>query len=258
MSEATKMKALIIDDEAHARENLKMLVEEFCQQVEVVGTASGADEGHRMVEEHRPDLVFLDIMMPGKDGFGFLNLFEERDFEVIFTTAHNEHALRAIKSRALHYLEKPINIEELQEAVQRAEEQWQLKSGNSTADTESIRSLLESMSSGLPGKAAIATSDGLSFVNESDIVHLEASDQYTIVHLVDGSRMMSSKNIKNFEEKLNEKVFFRLHRSHIVNIAHHLKAFSRIDGGTVVLSNDEVIPISRRKLSLFLQRVNAG
>jgi two-component system LytT family response regulator len=119
---AKRLSAIIIDDEEFARENLKMLLEEYCPDVELAGTAGGAREARSMVDDVNPDLVFLDIMMPGEDGFSFLESMPDRRFQVVFTTAFREHALRAIKESAIDYLEKPIDIEELQRAVAKAKE----------------------------------------------------------------------------------------------------------------------------------------
>ncbi|MCH2198987.1 MAG: LytTR family DNA-binding domain-containing protein [Flavobacteriales bacterium] len=249
------LRAIIIDDEQNARDNLKMMVTDFCEGIQIMGTAPDAREGKALVEALDPDLVFLDVMMPAKDGFGFLNMFNDRDFEVIFTTAHGEHALRAYKENAAQYLEKPINIEELQAAVERVR---QIVNGRSASEVN-VDAIAEKITEVLDeDRTPIVHSEGVSFLNSKDITHLEAQDQYTVVHLSDGRSILSSKTIKYFEERLSKRIFFRLHRSYIVNIAHHLKEYSRQEGGFVILSNDNEIPIARRKLQVFLERVNAG
>ncbi len=246
-----KLRALIIDDESHAQENLQILVEEFCPEVEILALASSANEAQKLVEEHQPDLVFLDIMMPGKNGFAFLEDFDDRNFAVIFTTAHGEHAMKALKVQAIDYLEKPINIDDLQAAVKKAVNFIALKKGSKSSDNR-IERLLSSIAS---EKTAIPTSDGLAIVKSEDIIHLEAFDNYTTVFLVNNKRLVSSKNIKLFEDKLSELIFFRTHRSHIINFAHHLSEFKRTDGNIAVMSDATEIPISRRKLSVFLDRI---
>lgn len=246
-----KLRALIIDDESHAQENLQILVEEFCPEVEILALASSANEAQKLVEEHQPDLVFLDIMMPGKNGFAFLEDFDDRNFAVIFTTAHGEHAMKALKVQAIDYLEKPINIDDLQAAVKKAVNFIALKKGSKSSDNR-IERLLSSIAS---EKTTIPTSDGLAIVKSEDIIHLEAFDNYTTVFLVNNKRLVSSKNIKLFEDKLSELIFFRTHRSHIINFAHHLSEFKRTDGNIAVMSDATEIPISRRKLSVFLDRI---
>ena len=254
ISAAKRLRALIVDDESHARENLKMLIDDFCPTVEVVALASSAREAETLVDELDPDLVFLDIMMPGKNGFGFLNALDQRGFEVIFTTAHGEHALSAFREGAVHYLEKPINVDDLLEAVQRAERL--VLRDDKPADDELSR-LIAQIHAKDSGRTSIATGDGLIFVNYDEIIHLEAQDQYTMVYLTEGRKLLSSRNIKYFEDKLGDRVFFRIHRSFLINVIHHLKAFHRTDGGVVVMSSGVEIPISRRKLSAFMERIQS-
>lgn len=257
MSESKNpIRAIIVDDEPHARENLKMLVEEYCPSIEVVALAESATKAADLVEDLDPDLIFLDVMMPGQNGFAFLSKYEHRGFEVIFTTAHNEHALKAFKEGAVHYLEKPINVDDLIEAVARVERMIDKKVAPSMSD-DAISKLIDNLAPGGSNKFAIPTSDGLLFVNYDEIIHLEAQDQYTTLYLTDGRKMLSSRNIKSFEDKLSERVFFRVHRSHIINLIHHLKEFHRTDGGIVAMSNGVEIPISRRKLPQFMERIQS-
>lgn len=249
--------AIIVDDEQFARENLKMLVEEFCPEVNIMDMAKSGAEARKLVDELNPDLVFLDIMMPGEDGFSFLQQIENRKFAVIFTTAHNEFALKAIKERAIDYLEKPINIEDLQLAVQKAKEHKSSLSGQSLND-DRITQILENMAlTNSHEKTSIPTRDGLAIVKNSEIIHLEASESYTTIFLTDNRKYLSSKTIKVYEDKLSNQMFFRTHKSHIINIAHHLKEFKRSEGNVAIMSNEVEIPISRRKLPSFLDRLAA-
>lgn len=251
-----QLKALIVDDEKHARENLRMLIEEFCPQVSVQGMAESSTKASEFLRDEAPDIVFLDIMMPGKNGFSFLKEHPDRSFEVIFTTAHNEHALQAIREGALHYLEKPINVDELMESVERAGKRIGKQDAKGEQENLDMEKLLEQLRFG-NNKTAVSTSDGIEFFNNEEVIHLEAQDQYTAIHLTGGRRVISSKNIKHFEDRLHPAHFFRIHRSHIVNLTHHLKSYSRIDGGIVTMSNGVEIPISRRKLPLFMERIQS-
>lgn len=249
--------AIIVDDEEFARENLAMLVQEFCPEVHIMQMAKSGPEARKLVDELNPDLVFLDIMMPGEDGFSFLKQVEDRTFSVIFTTAHNEFALKAIKERAIDYLEKPINIEDLQAAVAKAADQIELRRDKPIGG-DRIGKILENIAlSNSMDKTSIPTRDGLAIVKNSEIIHLEASESYTTIYLTDNRKYLSSKTIKVYEDKLSENMFFRTHKSHIINISHHLKEFKRSEGNVAIMSNNVEIPISRRKLPSFLDRLAA-
>ncbi len=247
---------IIVDDEEFARENLKLLIEDFCPELHVMAVAKNATEARTLVDELNPDLVFLDIMMPGEDGFSFLKSIEDRRFLVIFTTAHNEHALKAIKEHAIDYLEKPINIEELQASAARASDLIHLKRNTGLNDERISRILSNISMNNTVEKTTIATRDGMAIVKNADIIHLEANESYTTIYLTDNRKYLSSKTIKVYEDKLSEAMFFRTHKSHIINISHHLKEFNRSQGNVAILSNDIAVPVSRRKLPLFLSRLS--
>lgn len=250
-----KINAIIVDDEEFARENLKMLVEDFCPGVHVMALTANAREAHKMVDELNPDLVFLDIMMPGEDGFSFLKSQMDRSFAVIFTTAHDEFALKAIKESAVDYLEKPVNIEELQVAVDKAFSAIQLRKQAGVSD-ERLKHILEGIAlENSNEKTSIPTRDGLAIVKNSEIIHLEANESYTTIYLTDNRKYLSSKTIKVYEDSLNDRMFFRTHKSHIINLTHHLKEFNRTGGNIAVLSNNVEVPVSRRKLPIFLDRI---
>lgn len=250
------LSALIVDDEEFARENLKMLLEEYCPEVNVVGAAGSAIQSRIMVEEHNPDIVFLDIMMPGEDGFSFLESQKDRSFQVIFTTAFREHALRAIKESAIDYLEKPIDIEELRRAVKKAEENIKLKSPSNISNDRLTKVLQDIVLTNSVEKTVVPTKDGLAIVKNTEIIHLEAMENYTMIYLVGGKKYMSSRSIKAFEDRLDPNMFFRVHKSHIINIAHHLKEFLRNEGLIAVLSDGTQVPVARRKLQEFLDKID--
>lgn len=249
-----RLRTLIVDDEHHCRHNLSELIDEYCPGLEVVAMASSVDEALHCIEEQRPSVLFLDIRMPGKDGFDLLSEISTKDIAVVFTTAHNEYALRALKEGAVDYLEKPISIEELEACVDRIA--TRTKAGE-RFDPNLIQDLFKASNLRDMDKTTIPTSDGFVIVNSSDIVRLEASDSYTRIFISNGDKHLSSKNIRVFEQNLNPRIFFRTHKSHIVNVLYHLKGFSRIDGNVALMSNGCRVPISRRKLSDFLQRASA-
>lgn len=249
------MKCLIIDDEEYARENLKMMLEEHCPHVLIAGTAGSAREARQWVEDTNPDLVFLDIMMPGEDGFSFLHSIAEKNFMVIFTTAFRDHALRAIKEHALDYLEKPIGIDELINAVEIARKQFELKNPGTISGERITRILGDIALANTVEKTVVPTKDGLAVIRNADIIHLDADENYTTLFVAGGKKYVSGKNIKTFEEKLDPNMFLRVHKSHIINMTHHLREFLRHEGNIAVMSNGVQIPISRRKVQEFLQRL---
>lgn len=250
------LKALIVDDEFHARSNLEMLLENYCEDVDIVGSAASPDEARAILDKNDVDVIFLDIKMPGEDGFEFLKSVENKNFGVVFITAYNEYALDAFKADAIDYLEKPIDIDELVSAVEKIKK---IKGSDTPISlNEDLVELIKSVVNKQIDfeKTSIPTKDGLVIVNNQDIVHLEASESYTSIYLTDGRKYLSSKNIKVFEENLNPNIFFRTHKSHIINFAHHLKEFNRSLGNLAVMSNEKQIPVSRRKLTEFLSKIN--
>ena len=247
------LKALIVDDEFNARNNLKILIDEFCPELKIVGLVESAEQARIIIEKEKPDVVFLDIAMPKEDGFSLLQSYENREFSVVFTTAYNEYALKAFKENAIDYLEKPISIDDLQKAVQKV---MKVHGSNEQRTPAEISELVDEAMEGKNDRISIPTRDGYVIIRNTDIIHLEASDNYTMIYLIDGSRHLSSKNIKVYEENLNQEIFFRTHKSHIINVEHHLKEFSRSEGNMAVLTNGINVPIARRKMSNFLSRIN--
>lgn len=247
------LKALIVDDEFNARNNLKILIDEFCPELKIIGLAESAAEARIIIEKEKPDVVFLDIAMPKEDGFSLLKSYENRDFSVVFTTAFNEYALKAFKENAIDYLEKPISIDDLQKAVQKV---MKVHGSNEQMTPAKLAELVDESMEDKNDRISIPSRDGYIIIRNTDIIHLEASDNYTMIYLIDGSRHLSSKNIKVYEENLNPEVFFRTHKSHIINVEHHLKEFSRSEGNMAVLTNGINVPIARRKMSNFLSRIN--
>lgn len=246
---------LIVDDEVNAGSNLEMMLEEYCPELVVKGIANSADEARKLLANNTIDVVFLDIKMPQEDGFTFLKALPDREFSVVFTTAHNEFALKAFQEDAVDYLEKPINVEDLQNAAKKLSQLHNRGSNNQIGAT-AIDTLLNATTFSVENeKISIPTRDGYVLIRNKDIVRLEASDSYTNIFLEDGRRFMSSKNIKVYEDKLNPKVFYRTHKSHIINTLFHLEAFSRTDGNFAILSDESSVPVSRRKLPEFLERI---
>ncbi|TVR36880.1 MAG: DNA-binding response regulator [Cryomorphaceae bacterium] len=250
-----KLRAMIVDDEFNASSNLQMMLQDFCPEVEVTAICNSAAEAREALEEHDVDVVFLDIKMPGEDGFSMLSSLPSHDFSVVFTTAHNEFALKAFRAGAIDYLEKPISVDDLQQAVAKVMRMHQAGTTN-TSDYPSLEEMFKHISAQRnPEKMAIPTRDGYLIVDNKEIVRLEACDSYTNIYLSNGKRYMSSKNIKVYEDMLSKRDFFRTHKSHIINARHHLKEFSRADGNFAILSDASTVPVSRRKLPEFLGHI---
>jgi two-component system LytT family response regulator len=246
------LRALIVDDEADARENLLLMLEEHCPEVQVVGQAGSAQEAREKIQALQPNALFLDIKMPGEDGFALLASIAELDLPVVFTTAYDEYALKAFKENALAYLEKPIDAEELQRAVKKLLRQTDELG---TTQPSAIAALMKDPASPMSSRLAVPGRDGLVLLKHEDILYLEANDSYTTIHLVDGKRSVSSKHIRVFENNLDPKTFFRVHKSYIINLAH-LKALNRSEGNVAVLDTGAMIPVSRRRLPDFLALIN--
>jgi len=254
-----KLTALIIDDELNCRENLSILIEEFCTDVNIIGKTECTKEAREIIKSESPDIVFLDIKMPEEDGFTFLKSLKEKNFSVIFTTAHDQYALKAFRESAIDYLEKPISIDELQRAVEKVKKMHGSEKSTFNPDKIlEIKNLLQStISDEKLDKITIPTRDGFQVVSSEDIIRLEANENYTTIYLTGDRKFLSSKTIKTYEEKLNDRMFFRTHKSHIINILHHLKEFNRNQGNIAILSNGSFVPVSRRKLPEFLNKINA-
>lgn len=252
--EMDKLRVVLVDDEFHARENLKLILTEYySDQIELVGEASNGIEALSLTQAIEYDLIFLDIMMPEASGFDFLSQVENRSFQVVFTTAFREFAIKAIKENALDYLEKPIDIEELGRVIQKAIDMKQKKE---PVDSERLTKVLQEIAlhSNLE-KTIVPTRDGFAILKNTEIVRLEADENYTTIFCTSGKKYVSSRNIKSFEEKLDSKMFMRVHKSHIVNIGFHLKEFNRTEGNLLILSNGDSVPVSRRKLQEFIEKM---
>lgn len=243
--------AVIIDDENKGRLALRQKIADYCSNVEIVAEASNGEEGIDIIEKHKPQLIFLDIEMPRVNGFEMLNQLKDKNFHLIFTTAYDHYAIKAIKYSAFDYLLKPIDIDELKHAVEKIV----------TTKAEDIRGQVELLQQNIKNpavalnKLAIPTLDGLCFYNLSDLVHLEASSNYTNLFFLDGKKVLASKTLKDFEELLPTDTFFRPHHSHIINLKF-ISKYIKGDGGQIELSNGSVVDVSRRKKEEFLKVIS--
>lgn len=250
-----KLRAIIVDDETNAREVLSNLLRLFSPEIEVCGEARDVDEGIKIIREHAPDLVFLDIQMPGKSGFELLTSFKEIRFGVIFTTAYQEFAIKAFRFSAIDYLLKPIDPEELQAAV----EKYVVKNQNVEGEQLQIlkeclddtRNFLNQRQKNEGQRIALPTAEGIHFVQLGEIIHCESLGSYTKFHLQKGPAIVVSRLLKEYEEILDNFFFFRVHQSSIVNL-DQIKKYVRGDGGQVWMSDGTEIEVSRRRKEDFL------
>lgn len=246
------IKTLIIDDEHNASEFLeKLLKRYFPNKFHVCKTCESVDEAVKAIEEFKPNLIFLDIQMPNKNGFELFKEIKDIHFEVIFTTAHSEFAIEAIKRSALDYLLKPINYIDLLGAITRFEEKTKKK-----VQQNQLSILIENMDSGDSAhkKIAIATETGFEFLKFNTIIYLEAQSNYTKFYLTDNSTIITAKTLKHFEEILPEELFFRIHKTFLVNM-NFIKRFSKVDEFLVELITGQKLPVSHRKKDEFIAKI---
>jgi two-component system LytT family response regulator len=248
-----KLKTIIVDDEQDAVGFISSIIGEYCPDLEVAGKAHNVTEGVREIKENRPDLVFLDVEMPNGTGFDLLLQFPDKEFEVIFITAFNHYAIRAIKFSAVDYILKPININEFIEAVNRV---LQKRKERSSQGNDSVRILLENLKSAHPSRLAIPTSDGMEYLNPKDIIRIESDRSYSWFYLPGNRKILVSRHLKEFQDILGDRNFFRSHNSHLINL-RYVKKFIRREGGFIEMQDGSQIPVSRGRKEIFLARMAA-
>lgn len=243
------IRTIIIDDETDGREALKLAIENYCPEISIIDLCPNADDGIKSIRHHAPDLVFLDIQMPYKSGFNLLEELGAFDFEVIFVTAHERYAIKAIKFSALDYLLKPVDIDDLQKAVQKAEYRIKHKGYRNH-----YASLLKNIKYGSKpmDKLAIPTMEGIIFEPVDNIIYCEADGNYTKIFMKGNRKLLVSKNLKDFESILEDSGFFRIHHTYLINMKHILQ-YVKGDGGYVILEGNHHLDVSRRKKEAFLQ-----
>jgi two-component system, LytTR family, response regulator len=244
------MKAIIIDDEPKGRNILQHLIAQNFPNIKVVATASGADEGIQRIDAWKPDVVFLDVEMPGKNGFDMLKELGAIDFKIIFVSAHNHYALNAIKLSAIDFLLKPVDLDDLKKAVERLS----VQPTNPVRQVPHLLNQLQHPKSSF-GKIVITSLSAIEFVNISDIIYCKSDNVYTEVYLKD-TTITATKTLKEFEDLLSGHFFFRIHHSYLINMTQ-IKKYLRGDGGTVIMCNEAEIEVSRRRKSAFLELLSS-
>ncbi len=246
------MKAIIIDDERKSRSLLEELMRLYFPDITVAALAKNAAEGITRIRQYNPDVVFLDIDMPLKNGFEMLQELGEYTGEVIFVTAYNEYAVKAIRYNAFDYLLKPIEMEELRNCMERL----QKKKKNNQLQYR-LQSLVEQLQSPAhkPDFLTVHSMEGISVLPIADIMYLEASGSYTLFYCRDQEKIISSSNLKDYEELLAGRQFFRVHNSFLINM-RAVRKYIKGDGGCVLMSNGDTVDVSKRRKEDFLKMLD--
>lgn len=248
------MQALIIDDEPKARNLLKILIQENCSKIENISTAEDLLSGVELIKKEQPQIIFLDIEMPEHSGLEILDFIDKEhyNFEVVFTTAYSEYAIQAFELSAIDYLLKPIRVDKLQLAVEKAA----LSIGKSQVNIK-IEELRKSLKSLNFKKIALPVADGIKFVDFEDIIMLKADGMYTNISLQSKDEILISKPLKHFVELLGSTpTFYKPHRSYLINLKY-IQEYSKKDGGYIVMDNNETVSISKDKKEEFLTIVQS-
>lgn len=247
--------AIIIDNEKNLCEALASLLKIHCPEVDLYGMAFSAREGRHLLKEVNVDLIFLDISMPEEDGFAFLSSIKKEDYGIIFVTAYEEYALRALRASAIDYLLKPVIPDELCEAVVKAAHHIEMR--KSKPKIQSVyRESLENLQNHIHsenrhiGKITIPEQFGFRVVNVADLMYLVADSNYTTLYMKNSERIVATKPLGEFENMLNDLVFFRIHKSSIINL-NFLKSYSSYQGNYAEMNDGEKLAISRRKMNEF-------
>ena len=246
-----QLQAIIVDDELSSVQNLHQKLTEFCPDVNVVATAQRPEDAILLIRQHKPDVIFLDIEMPRMSGFRMIEELGDCDFNIVFTTAYNHYAIDAIRISAFDYLTKPIVIKDLQHTIERL---LKYRKTYTRDKMDVLRTSLDTPKN-QEEKIAIPTSDGLEFIPIKTIIHIESSSNYSTLSLTDGKNVLVTRLLGDFEELLQPYNFFRVHNSHLINMAH-IKKYIRGEGGQVVMQNGNVIDVARRKKEEFLKHIS--
>ena len=244
------IKAIIIDDEPDCVRLLSLQIKMYCPQVEVLAECSQAEEGLILLQKTVVDVLFLDIEMPKMNGFQLLEQLGDLPFAVIFTTAYDKFAVKAFKYSAIDYLLKPIEAKDLQDAIKKLEKKR-------TTNNQQLDLLKQHLTTTLPKKTpdkiALPYKDGVIFVEYKNIIYCESDDNYTQFHLVDNSKYLVSKTLREVQEVLEELNFLRVHRQFVVNL-DHIKRFSKSEGAMLIMSNESNIPVARSQKDKLVER----
>ena len=245
------IKAIIIDDEIKARDSLKKTIALYCPEINILATGNNVDDAVNLIQQLSPDIVFLDIEMPNGNGFTLFDKIKNPTFTTIFTSAYEEYAIKAFRIAALDYLTKPIDYRQLQQAMVRFKNKQKIE-----LKEQRLELLIDNMTNRPTefNKIALPDIQGYTMVKTTDILYCEADSSYTIVHLINGKKIITSKLLKLIEELLPNQTFYRIHKSYIVNL-NLIKKYVKNDGTHVVLENDIRLDVSDRNKKEFLEKL---
>ena len=242
------IRTLIVDDEALIRQMIKGMLVSKCPEIVVIAEASDIDEAYNIIKDQKPNLVLLDIKMPGGSGFDLLSKFGKIDFKVIFITAYEEFAIKAFEFAAIDYLLKPLDLDALFKAIEKAKFTLQAEL------SLQLNTLLNNISSpsNEEKKLVLKTSNNIHIVNIDSIIHLKSDHNYSAFYINDGRKIVVSKTLREYDDLLEKHNFFRVHKSHLINLKQ-ISRFERANGGTLIMSNESRIPVATRKKESLLE-----
>ncbi|HEX6333106.1 MAG TPA: LytTR family DNA-binding domain-containing protein [Flavisolibacter sp.] len=250
------IKVIIIDDEPSAVDVISMILQMTAKDdVEILATSNSPEEGLQLIRTLKPDLVFLDVEMPGTTGIELVRSVNDPNLRVVFITAHDAYAVEAFRLRALNYLLKPVEADDLATIIDRVKKD--ISAGENTVLQQliNLERMMQQKNSLQETKIAIGMSDKIVFVTINDIIYCEASGTYTNIFLKDGAKMTSSKTLGDFQSQLERQKFFRIHHSHLINL-NRVKEYQRHDGGYVIMENSKQLEVSHRKRKEFLMAID--
>jgi len=239
------IKAIIIDDEYESRNTIHNILKNFCPNVKVIGQAENVSQGVSIINDHPPNILFLDIQMPDGNGFDLLEKLPLVNFKVVFVTAFDEYALKAIKFSALDYILKPIDPQQILDAVNKFE--------SSESEIQHLTSKISTLLRNKNGfeRIALPTFEGFKFIDIKDIIRCESDSNYTTIYLNTGEKVLVTRTLKEYEEILSDMDFIRIHQSHLINI-RYVDRYIKGDGGNVIMVDGSNVEVSRRKKEEFL------
>jgi two-component system, LytTR family, response regulator len=244
----TSIKSVIVEDDSNSLFVLQALLDKFCPEIEIIGTAQNVIEARKVIDNKEPDLVFMDISLPDGDGFDVLNAVHYRKFKTIFTTAHDHYAMKAIKFSALDYIIKPIDVEQLKESISR----FQKYSSEDEFDTD-VRILKDVLNSKFE-KVALPIQEGVRFVKLDQILYCEASSNYTYFHLIGGDKALVSRSMVNYENVFADLHFCRIHNKYIINLKY-VEKYEKGRRSYAILEGAVALPISETRKEEFLAKL---
>lgn len=244
------VRTAIIEDEVDAQSLLSSIIKEYCPSLQLVGIAGNISDGIALIEESKPDLVFLDIELEGGTSFQLLDRLKHMSFRIIFTTAYDQYALKAFKYETIDYILKPYSPQDVIKSIERVR-----RTQHDIAIFNRLEYLIEQNDTSQNTKINIQTCEGISLISISDIVRLEADRSYCFVYLSDGERLLVSKPLKDFESQLPEDQFFRVHSTHLINM-EYINKYIKEDGGFIIMTDGSHVPLARRRKHEFLMKIS--